>query len=346
MKSHFYHPARVKEKGSPVIINNAFYEVMIYFLDLLEKLVPDILTDLEDFTNNYRVKESQGIVSNFDQIPRQWSELIGNDTPSNQYVVELISSWAKKYSLENIFYKELALWSVGYYYDDIDDLNRKKRIEDMNHFIAKTGISESTYWQNRDHEIPYKERLSLKSSCYLEEDFDHIALQPEDENDRVERDFFGKYLPFTFTPDTLMLNLSKSPKDYQQYESLLQNQHYNQKHDDEKEQMSWSEIHGHGWDPRSSTWNDFEELMDAHFKAYKKMYRMRTEKWMKNQGYIKFKEKRNMDHFKWLIHYKIQGWSVRKIADNYSTELIVLNEDTISHGIKSASALMDLNLTV
>jgi hypothetical protein len=134
MKSHFYHPDRVKEKGSPVIINSAFFEVMIFFLDLVEKLVPEIITELEDFTKDYRVKESQHLVLKFDQIPKQWSDLIENNTQSSQYVVENILKWAEKYSLENTFFKELALWSVAYYYDDIDDLNRKKRIEDMNFF--------------------------------------------------------------------------------------------------------------------------------------------------------------------------------------------------------------------
>lgn len=71
----------------------------------------------------------------------------------------------------------------------------------------------------------------------------------------------------------------------------------------------------------------------------------RTEMFLYEQGYIKQREKRVLLHFKWLVHYQIQGWSLTKIADHYNKDSKKIhNEDTIYHGVISAAELVLLNL--
>lgn len=59
-------------------------------------------------------------------------------------------------------------------------------------------------------------------------------------------------------------------------------------------------------DPRNETWRDFEEKIDVWFLAYKKMYKQRAEQFLVDKGYVKAKEKRNLEHFEWLVRYQIQ----------------------------------------
>ncbi len=344
MKQHYFHPNRVKEIGMPVINGKGFYEVMVHFLGLIEKLVPESVIDLENFTREYRLREVEGDFEKLDSLPSLWGDLTACNIPGAKYTVENIKEWSEKFRLENIFYKELAWWSVVYYYEATDEIKRIARINEAKRFTRAIGMSESEYWGDRVHETPYQERLSLKEGCFLEEE--SRAIYPENVEKGIEGDFFGRYLPFNFAPDGLMLGLFPYSKKHQQYERLLlyyeMLTHALKQGEDIK---SWSEIHGHGWDPRTSTWYEFEQLMGDHFSAYKKMYRSRTESWMQKSGYIKAKEKRNMSHFIWLVRYRIQGWSLREVADFYSTDLIVLNEDTISHGVKSAAAWVFLDIS-
>ncbi|MBP1996921.1 hypothetical protein [Paenibacillus eucommiae] len=105
---------------------------------------------------------------------------------------------------------------------------------------------------------------------------------------------------------------------------------------------------GAGWDPRRETWRDFEEKMDQYYKMYKEAYRARSERFLRERGYVKEKEKRNYEHFKWLVHYQVQGWNLREIADHYNTSKseVILQEDAIFRGIKSTAELVRLPLRI
>lgn len=77
--------------------------------------------------------------------------------------------------------------------------------------------------------------------------------------------------------------------------------------------------------------SEFEDYLDKWFASYKKLYRERNEKFMKQHGYVKGKEKRNQEHFKWLVHYQIQGWSLRQIIpmNNKDAEVEIHYNDVI-----------------
>lgn len=83
-------------------------------------------------------------------------------------------------------------------------------------------------------------------------------------------------------------------------------------------------IFGNGWDPRDQTWREFEQELDTMYETYKKLYREHAEKFLMAKGYVKGKDKRNLNHFEWLIRYQIQGWTLKEIADHYSTSTLLM----------------------
>jgi hypothetical protein len=172
------------------------------------------------------------------------------------------------------------------------------------------------------------------------------------------RDMFDQYFPFIFSPNrlfrTIQVAITKEEapnlSDFQgiywedRKKSKLIKPLSKEGNPDNHEFpcKSWSEIFGYGWDPRAQSWTEFEEEMDKKFTIYKKLYKEATQRFMTDNGYVKTKEKRNYNHFMWLMRYQVQYWTLKKIAEEYSSENEILNELTISKGIKSAADIVML----
>ncbi|WP_171644243.1 hypothetical protein [Paenibacillus phytorum] len=199
---------------------------------------------------------------------------------------------------------------------------------------------------------PYEEVFSLSGSMYFEDDEDSLVLIEDfGQKNHIRRDFFSVNLPFVFAPNDLSLGLGDETR-IQHFEEILSNDAFKtnllkrmitgEKVENYKP-LNW--FFGKGWDPRKVPWKEFEEQMDDWFVKYKMMYRDRTENLLEQQGYIKSKEKRNLEHFEWLVRFQVQCWSLKEIADYYSEESNeILSEDTISRGIKSTAELIYLIL--
>lgn len=156
--------------------------------------------------------------------------------------------------------------------------------------------------------------------------------------------------PFAFTPDML---ISKQPPDAYAFEELrlFDARKSNLIEMAETTDLSKYELitrpweGGIGWDPRKKTWKEFENFIDKKYEQYQMLYRERSEQFLREQGYVKDKEKRNLEHFRWLVDYQIKGWSAREIADHYSSlKNEIINEDTVLHGIKNTASLVLIHL--
>ncbi|MDO3676142.1 hypothetical protein [Paenibacillus ehimensis] len=342
----YYHPDRIKKPSSPMLLDMARYNHIEYFVQLIENIVPEVLKDLETLIRKI-------------DIAQKWFEekkLDHNSSPSEWVLVKKsdqdkiysgyaplkngLLNWASKYNLDsdNDFYIELALWALHSFYEDIQDADREERIQEAIEYAKHFGIprERAVEWYfsgMQRNSKPFEEKVSLSGALYVSEiEFDdfHLGESSSLKMCPIIRDLFDGHFPFVFVPksyDLTLQNIGKSEVSLNSFEEIL---------------MIKKRLIGTGWDPRTETWKEFEESMDRWFAAYKKMYRERTEKFMEQHGYVKGKEKRNQEHFKWLVHYQIQGWSLRQIAEHYEDK--ELSEDTIFRGVKSASEIVMLNL--
>ncbi|WP_434578169.1 hypothetical protein [Thermoanaerobacterium thermosaccharolyticum] len=107
--------------------------------------------------------------------------------------------------------------------------------------------------------------------------------------------------------------------------------------DDEIELMPWYEHSILYWNPTLETWEDFNKRIDALFSHYKELYKKRTEEFLKQNNFVKGKEKQEDEHFEWFVRYQIQGWSKEKIAKEY-----YVTRQNVSNAIKEIANLVGL----
>ncbi|HAI20687.1 MAG TPA: hypothetical protein DCM14_02090 [Clostridiales bacterium UBA8153] len=100
---------------------------------------------------------------------------------------------------------------------------------------------------------------------------------------------------------------------------------------------------GEAWLPIKERRQVFVERTRAAFERELGAYVEGIGRLAQDAGLEKTPEKRKLVHFDWLVHYQVQGWSMRKIADHYSGEG-VLSEDTIAKGVRQAAKLVGLKL--
>jgi len=349
--SLFYHPQRIIVKNSAIIMDSAHYSSMEYFVEILEEKVPQCLSDLENLSAQYASAvewfQKQGLTGY--EEPSLW-EIVNQSDTNIKYagylpLKEGLLSWIEKYSLysSSEFYVSLALWSVEVYYKQCLDTDRKQRSERMKVFIEKHGISEEQYWSLFPCE-PYKEVLSLSEQIVYTEDIDTEELYKSVAPKRQVIDeelFFNNNFPFIFAPNNhfSIFNWKATIDDY---EGIV---HHTRKEEASTKPQFIPPFNGTGWDPRVESWREFEKKIDSWYEQYKLMYKERAEYILEENGYIRSKAKRNLEHFNWLIYYQVLGWSLKEIADKCSEQKeTVLSEDTIWKGIQSAAEVVHIIL--
>ncbi|KAF6625244.1 hypothetical protein H6F38_27150 [Paenibacillus sp. EKM208P] len=364
MRGLYYHPNRIKYNGSPVLIDSGKHDAISLFVKLIEQMAPDVLEQLE-----------HGVYESYTQA-FQWyanqKELTPNEEPSNWKLIkaartdyfpeymklkESLYGWATKYHLtgDGDLYLNLALWGIANYYDDRKEVSRKERqlnikkhAEDLE-VVPEALRTMSIYkcsW-------PYEEQLSLSEYLYFEDEHDDIELSRSvGKQEKIYHSFFSRYFPFVFSPEDIFCWSGNDKPNIHAFEMLRM-------FDESKSNIIEAKIMdssktnsltqpwegGKGWDPRKETWKEFEGLIDTYYEQYKNLYRERTEQFLQERGYVKDKEKRNLEHFKWLVDYQIKGWTLKEIADHYSkVRSEIINEDTIFHGIKNTANLVLVHL--
>ncbi|MCA1025013.1 hypothetical protein LCM23_02840 [Cytobacillus kochii] len=330
MKKVYFHPQRKKLNHMPVFTDSYHHEAITYFLRVAETLEPQLVEDLDSIiplysetekTHEQQRNSSRSFIDNWDIFEKE---------RSNSHLIELknaIVAWAKKYSLfqqqgDNKTFLEIALWAIP------DRRDHEQDIEDRKKFYERIGTKVPAHiyvW-------------SITNVIYFED-------ESEATGDKLRPD---KVFPFVFTPalDNLhefnVLNLEPEANDY---ENVLVNYDMDVRFalKGDRENVK-GYIIGEGWDPRIETWTEFEESVDRAYKKYKELYQLRTKLYMEKHGYIEGKQKRNKDHFEWLVRFQIQEWSVKEIADYYSKGNIIIAEDTIRKALVSTADLIGLEL--
>ncbi|XOK59225.1 hypothetical protein ACJ7K1_21990 [Paenibacillus elgii] len=359
----YYHPDRIKDVGSPLLLDKGRHDNVEYFLQLIENIAPEVIKDLESLTGNLDIarKWFEEKKLDFNSSPSEW-DLVKKSEQDKSFsgyapLKDGLLNWAIKYNLEaeNDYYIVLALWALDNFYEYIQEEDRKERTKDAieyaKHFKIPEEIAVDWYFSRiRINSKPYEENLSLSDTLHryeVELDDSHLEESTGMVTCNLNRRFFGSHFPFVFAPsklDLMLLGLHtysfEEILDYDHRKTFMFRESMDGKDMKSYEPRDWPS--GTGWDPRTETWKEFEDNLDKWFATYKKLYRERTEKFMEQHGYVKGKEKRNQEHFKWLVHYQIQGWSLRQIAEHYEDE--ELSEDTIFRGVKSASEIVMLNL--
>lgn len=309
----YSHPERTIE-GNSLILDENNYQVITYFVEQIELITPEVIEDLKEIYNTYDKAYQWFKAHNETKLsPDEWSIVKKASTHYCPAYVELkhkISDWAVKYNLlgEYDYYQGLGLESLASYHEDCQETNRQERIV-LYEFIAKTRnepIEEIRRYKHFNDLWPYEEKLGLAKHIYKEDSSDNIELSKYmGLGGEIHSSFFEQTFPFTFTPS------NSGPFKY-----------------------------GFAWDPRTELWQDFEESLDKMYANHKKIYQERAIHFLKKNGYSKKGQKRNSDHLIWLVHSRIQGWSNSKIADHYNEKKEILSDDTISHGVKSATKLV------
>lgn len=338
MEKLFFHPDRVKMDSIPVFTNYYQYQAITYFLQVAEYLEPQLIKDLEDliflYTETEKIHEKGKI--DRDKFIEDWKTLEQANSDFNPHLLKLreaIINWAKKYHLidDNMTsktYLEIATWAIP------DKRDHPKSVEDWKRFHSKLG-----------REVPRDFlKWSITDSMYFEDEREDVE-KVQDEKEI----FSGKEFPFLFTPSFQNLRqyklLEDSVDNASDYENILFSHELDLIHSSKGEHEKVGAFRlCEAWDPRNDTWVEFEKMLDSAYKKYKELYRSRTEVYMENMGYLKGKEKRNLDHFEWLVRYQFQNWSIKEIADYYSKEKKVLGEDTIKKAISSTADIVNIHL--
>lgn len=364
MKGLYYHPERIRDgDATTTLIDSGKHSAIVLFLELVESLTPEVVDKLRGIYDIYTEadrwffthhKGSQLWPSDWRTVRQANRDFCSGYIP----LKEAISAWASKFNLvgESDFYQALGLVSLSFFYDDCKETERKKRMEEYKELAKRYNVSLEAVRRSEQYgkSWPYEEKLVLADNVFLEDESDNIELSRSiGRGDTIHQSFFEETFPFVFSPDVVMLRFAKEEKHIFMYEAM---QDYYEltlsKYDEKKEAalrkdepLEIPSYNGRAWDPRTETWKNFEESIDKVFAEYKELYRKRTEEFLLDRGYVKEREKRNLDHFKWLVHYQVQRWSLREIADYYSqnTDELV-HEDTVFHGIKSTAKLVLLDL--
>lgn len=341
MNKLFYHPERSKQDSVPVFSDSNQHGSVWHFLRAIEIMEPGVVQDLKELLPLYEETE------NNKDIKDDWSEWKVIAAASEEYNPELIplreavKKWGLKYNLvdpefKQTTYLEVAIWALSSLYSHDEYAQR---------FIKLC--------KEMDSEVPdWAVRWTLAGVIHFETEEDDIQLK----NTFGEKDF-SRLFPFVFTPDVFSDELFWV-KNEDARKEMTQSADFFEGIIDDYEQMKNLTLHGKnqeylehlypwkgkGWDPRVDSWQEFEKEIDMAYNAYKKAYRARTELFMKENGYLVGPEKRNIEHFQWLVRYQLQGWKVSQIADVYSKKGKIISEDAVYKALKCTAALVGITL--
>ncbi|RKQ13459.1 hypothetical protein [Ureibacillus endophyticus] len=332
MKNYYYHPTRKKLRDIPVFVDLHYSEALKYFLRTAEILEPQMIRDIEEMIPLFsqtedlheQLKTDKSFIDN-------WSLIEKCDENNNSHLLKLkkaLLNWGKKYNLyteerpNSTTFLEVALWAIP------DRKDHEKDMEERKEYLEQLGFTD----------VNYREEWSITNVIYEE-------YEAENSEEKIS---FDKLFPFVFSPDSFNIyglfkdsNLEPLASDY---ESLLSDFRVNLMLAQSKEMDLKDFSFGVGWDPRISTWSEFEERIDEAYKTYKKLYKERTKAYLEEKGYVEGIKKRNKEHFEWLVRYQIQKWPIHDIADFYSTPDKILAEDTIRKGLSATASILDLCL--
>ncbi|SNX52985.1 hypothetical protein [Thermoanaerobacterium sp. RBIITD] len=117
--------------------------------------------------------------------------------------------------------------------------------------------------------------------------------------------------------------------------------------DEKFELMPWHETSNLYWDPTLETWEDFNKKIDALFNRYKELYKKRTEEFLRQNNFVKGKEKRKDEHFKWLVLYQVKYNEPEQITQMITNEdpkgNIVIGLDAVKDALKNTAEIVGLN---
>lgn len=334
MKSLYFHPERPKLSHIPVFTDSYYHESITYFLRVAESLEPQLVNDLDlivpIYTKAEKVHDEKQQGKSTRDFIDDWNIIEQANGQNNPHLVELRSSiieWCKKYNLvddliDNKTFLEIALWAIP------DKRDYAQEIGDIKRFIKSIGKPVPQHFPE----------WSITDPIYFED---------ESETDGNIKDP-ARIFPFVYSPDYLDIHQTSifgTELMANDYENVLvsydMDVHFALK--GEKDKVK-GYIIGGGWDPRLETWKDFEEMLDAAYKKYKKLYKERTRLYMEKQGYVEGKTKRNKEHFEWMVRYQIQEWNIIDIADYYSNRDKIIAEDTVRKALNNVSDLLQLKL--
>jgi hypothetical protein len=338
MEKVFFHPERVKIDSIPVFTNYYQYQSINYFLRVAEYLEPQLIKDLEDLIPLYTETEkthNKGEIDRYGFID-DWKILEQANAKVNQHLLNLreaIINWAKKYHLIddgmlNKTYLEIATWAIP------DKRDHPNTVEEWKEFCNEIGSEVPRDFLN----------WSITNAMYFEDEREDVE-KVKNKDDIFSEDRF----PFLFTPNFDNLHGNKGfierVDEASDYENIRLSNELDIYHTLKGEEEKIGKfLRCEAWDPRNDTWTEFEKMLDAAYKKYKELYRSRTEAYMERLGYIEGKEKRNLEHFEWLVRYQIQEWEIRNIADHYSKKNKVIGEDTIQKALKNTAVSVGLKL--
>jgi hypothetical protein len=106
-------------------------------------------------------------------------------------------------------------------------------------------------------------------------------------------------------------------------------------------QISFNTRH---WNPLTETIAAAEKRITSAFIKQLRQELKEKKKLCQTAGFKKTPEKRNQEHFKWLVYYQMEKWSLRQIADWCEENGKLVGEDTISKAIHSVAELIGLPL--
>jgi hypothetical protein len=103
--------------------------------------------------------------------------------------------------------------------------------------------------------------------------------------------------------------------------------------------------HG-GWDPISETWPAFKNRVKADLECYlESHYKKVVEGAADGKGLSETPTVRQVKHFKWLVHKKVERKQYKDIADLYKLPGgDVLSEDMIAKGARKAAKLSGISI--
>lgn len=334
MEKIFYHPERIKENSIPVYMNNYQHQALSHFLRTAESLVPELIDDLAKIIPLYTKTEEEYEDKETRTFLDEWSVLRDANKDHKSQLIplrEVLLQWVRRYNLieeekEDSIFLEIALWAIPSLRNYPESIEKKK-----------------TLYKKLGRAIPINfPKWSITEVVYFEDESDTIKLAENNESFT-----FDKYMPFIFTPSSENIHQYKIVKrddELGDFENIKDDYKWDVMAAFNGEKENIFGYNGYGWDPRMYTWNEFEKKLDAAFEKYKKLYRARTENFMRENGYVEGKEKRNLEHFDWLVRYQIQGWGIGEIADYYSANGKIITEDTISKALRNTANLVGFQL--
>jgi hypothetical protein len=329
MKNYFINPNK-KPAGNKLITNEAEFDKQEYFLNEIEEVAPQVceqLNDLVPFYNNatdIAIKRNKEGIDTDIKWPQEWQNL--QDAKIEEFKI-----------LTNLLYQ----WATNNYL--IGD-----KIPERFMIVALSAIDEYCY---RIKDKEYHELLGEKGDpkISLVSGLEHLINdEPDDFQEEQENFPFNRIFPFVFSPtieewiygerhfndenfgehilrhDKIKTELLKIPQEEsERYAFYTEN---------------WGD--GAGWDPRATSWKEFEEKINLLFENYKTRYKQRTEKFLiDNYGFSQSTIKKRQDHFKWLVLSQLEGMTARQIIEHLKLSVV---ERTVSDALEKSAAEIDL----